>query len=258
MDNNVDFLEEYMFPVETKNVYIGTDLDTVEHNPNYRAIVRTDTNEQISIMSNKYKIVSNKEVIEPLIKTLEAFDNTWYIDPSHSWYKNNRMKIQITFPELKLNDGESDIALSLFIHNSYDGSEGVRMNWGAIRAICTNGMIFGKVLSKVYGKHFESFDLANMYKSIEDSYKCIPIIQEKIEQLQYLAVTSDIIKTIQNTTGKKFADFMETQRLALESDDITKWNQWKLYNLMTWYASHQIKNQSVDGYQKLISKTFNF
>ena len=71
------------------------------------------------------------------------------------------MRLQVTFPELTLNDGKSDIALSMFIHNPYDGSEGVRVFYGGIRAICTNGFVFGEVLSKFYSKHTKGINLEN-------------------------------------------------------------------------------------------------
>ena len=259
VDNNVEFLEEYSFPVESREVfYSNATKDGVDKFSKYQTIIRTDTEEPISIMSSKYKIVPNIDVIEPLIKQLEMFDNSWYIDPSHSFCKNNRMKIQVTFPELKLNDGDSDIALSLFVNNSYDGTEGVRMNWGAIRAICTNGMVFGTLISKAYGKHYESFKLETLFKEIEKSYSLIPMIKERIEQLQYLEVTADIIQKIQASVGKKYYEYIEAQRIMIQDEDRTKYNQWALYNLMTWYVSHNITQQSVEYNQKIISNIFKF
>ena len=130
-------LENFMFPVEERAVYF-------QDNPhpnlnianNYKAIVRQDSDKLISIMKNTYHLVPNREVILPLLQELHSLDSKWIIDPSHSFIDDSRMRIQITFPELTLNDGSSEIALSLFLHNSYDGSEGIRLFWGAIREIC--------------------------------------------------------------------------------------------------------------------------
>src|SRR5690606_21574907 len=116
-------------------------------------IVRPDTDQLISIMQDSYQLIPNRDVIMPLLEQLHQLDTRWYVDNSHSFLESNRMRLQVTFPDLTLNDGRSDIALSLFVHNSYDGSEGVRMFWGAIRGICSNGMVFGQVLAKFYGKH---------------------------------------------------------------------------------------------------------
>jgi len=73
--------------------------------------------------------------------------------------------LHVKFPELFIKDDSDDgMALSLYIHISYDMSEGIKIYWGAIRAICTNGVVFGEVLAKFYGKHTKGFNLNNPLK----------------------------------------------------------------------------------------------
>lgn len=88
-------------------------------------------------------MVRNEDLIKELLDQLLGLSTSFKVDPSHSFVQNERMRVQITIPELRKQDSESDIALSLFLHNSYDQSEGVRMYFGAIRSICSNGMVFG-------------------------------------------------------------------------------------------------------------------
>jgi hypothetical protein len=145
-------LDNFLFPVGERAVFVDDDK-TYKPTKNYKAIVREDNGKLVSIMKDSYQLVPNREVILPLLEQLHNLDTNWVIDPSHSFADDNRMRLQVTFDDLKLNDGRSDIALSLFLHNSYDGSEGVRMFWGAIRGICSNGMVFGNVLSKYFRKH---------------------------------------------------------------------------------------------------------
>jgi len=147
-------LSQFMFPVEERAVYVQDNPHpNIDVTDNYKAIVRQDRGKLISIMKNTYQLVPNREVILPLLQELHKLDNKWVIDSSHSFVDDSRMRLQVTFPELTLNVGTSDISLSLFLHNSYDGSEGVRLFWGAIREICTNGMVFGTLLSKYYRRH---------------------------------------------------------------------------------------------------------
>ncbi len=154
-------LDGYLFPVVEKAVYVDDD-STYKRSKHYKAILREDNGKLISIMKDTYQLVPNREVIMPLLEQLHNLDTNWNIDPSHSFVENNRCRLQVTFPDLKLNDGSSDIALSLFLHNSYDGSEGVRLFWGAIREICTNGMVFGTLLSKYYRRHTAGLDIINL------------------------------------------------------------------------------------------------
>ena len=104
-------------------------------------------------MRDTYQLVRNEDLIKELLDQLLGLSTSFKVDPSHSFVQNERMRVQITFPELRMQDSESDIALSLFLHNSYDQSEGVRMYFGAIRSICSNGMIFGDVMAKMYHRH---------------------------------------------------------------------------------------------------------
>lgn len=238
-------LERFLFPVEEKTVYTGDDkIPTHE----YKAIVRPDTNQLISIMQDSYQLIPNRDVIMPLLEQLHELDTRWYVDNSHSFVESNRMRLQVTFPDLTLNDGRSDIALSLFVHNSYNGSEGVRMFWGAIRGICSNGMVFGQVLAKFYGKHTKGLDLSNLKSQVEATYNQIPVIKERISILQNLTVNQSQIEEVTEKLGKKAATYV--------TDQPTPENQWILYNYLSYYISHLIDQRMRATYQMKVSNLF--
>jgi hypothetical protein len=144
-------LQDFMFPITERAIAVHNgeaDFIDLENKQTYlsgdfKAIVREDTNELISIVRNSYQIVPNEVLINKLMHELVALETPFRIDPSHSFCENNRFRLQITFPDLSLKDSESDIPISLFLHNSYDMSEGVRVFFGAIRSICSNGMVLG-------------------------------------------------------------------------------------------------------------------
>ena len=119
--SNEDQLAPYLFEVEERKVSFEVippslfPLSQLYETNKYKAIVRKDNDKLISIMPQTYKMISNKDVIIPVLDFLTNFDNKWEIDPSHSFVEDGRMRLQITFPELTVNDGISDIALSLFL-----------------------------------------------------------------------------------------------------------------------------------------------
>lgn len=243
-------LEPFLFPVKEREV-LYTDSSSLPKNTSaYKAIVRED--KLISIMRDTYKIVPNKEVIKPLMEQLHNLDTTWYIDGSHSFVDDARMRLQVTFPELVFHDGRSDIALSLFLHNSYDGSEGVRMFWGAIRGICKNGMVFGTVLSKFYRKHTMGFEIDNLKEKLESTYDKIPVIKHRIEQLQNSKVNNTIRQSIENKLGKHVIKYIEEQEKEMKKAQ----NQWVLYNIITYYISHLVKQRLRAQYQQDVSRLF--
>ena len=156
-------LSNYFFPISERSISVHSGLEDESLLPadKFKAIVRADTNETISIVRDSYKVVENEELIIQLMYQLIHLDSPFKLDPSHSFCQSSRMRLQVTFPELTIRDSESAIALSLFLSNSYDMSEGVKLYFGAIRAICSNGMVFGKVLSKFYGRHTKNRKIQN-------------------------------------------------------------------------------------------------
>src|ERR1035437_8816741 len=205
-------LYKYLFPVTEQKVFVEAEDKSVVHASQYKAITREDNGKLISIQNDTYQIVSNAEIIKPLIEQLHMLDSKWIIDPSHSFVTDQKMRLQITFPELTFSDGRSDIALSLFVHNSYDSSEGVRMFWGAIRGICSNGMVFGKVLARFYRKHTKGIQLGNLKEQVEQTYEQIPVISERIQILQNLNVSKTINESVQKNLGKRVAKYVKEQK----------------------------------------------
>ncbi len=241
-------LNKFLFPVEERKIFFEDKNNETVRTKEYKAIIRPDKNKLISVMEDSYKLVSNYEVIMPLLEQLHQLDTKWNFDNSHSFVDSRRMRLQVKFPDLTMNDGRSDIALSLFVHNSYDGSEGVRMFWGAIRAICSNGMVFGDVLSKFYSKHTKNISLGNLKAQLETTYEKIPVIKERIEILQNLSVTKEATEKVQTKLGKTISKYVEEQP--------SPQNQWILYNILTYYISHIIEKRMRASYQMRVSKLF--
>lgn len=241
---------DYYFPVKETNILFNKE-GIYTHTDDFKGIIAND-NQLVSVMRKTYKLVPNKQVIEPLLNELEKFDSTWIIDDSHSFVAPNRMRLQITFPELTFNDEGSSNALSLFIHNSYDGSEGVRMFWGAIRAICTNGMIFGKTLGKSYSKHSKGFRIDNLKSIITNTYNKVPDIVARIKVLEELDANEEkLLKGIKDDLGAGI------HKQAEELVNNEQMSQWALYNVITQYISHQIDKEQRAKYQIATSKIFN-
>lgn len=251
-------LEKFCFSVVERSVCVDNakssliDInDKKSFLPNgYKAIVREDTNEVISIVKDSYKIVKNADLINRLLQELATSGYTFKIDPSHSFVENSRMRLQITFPELLFRDGESDIALSAFVHNSYDTSEGIRFYFGAIRKICSNGMVFGQILSKYYSKHTSGFSFEALNEKLADARHYFPVIQERINRLETLRVDEQLVENISEKVSKRLAEQM------IKQEEIGRLTQWQLLNRLTHFVSHDLDQRHRARYQDNISKVF--
>jgi hypothetical protein len=247
-------LTPFLFPVEETAVY--SDLPGVDGMPvasrEHKAITRSDTGALIAIQRNSYKLVSNAEVIEPLLEEIEKLHVAYYIDQSHSFVSDEKMRLQLTFPEFTIHDGRSDIALSMYVHNSYDSSSGVQLLMGAIRGICKNGMVFGTVLSKFYGRHTLNFDIQNVQRILSNTGEKLPVIKHRIETLQNTKVDKAFRGEVERSMGQKITKYIHEQ----EEEKQRVQNLWALYNLCTWYISHKIQLKMRADYQIRTSKIF--
>jgi len=160
------------------------------------------------------------------------------------------MRLQITFPELRLRDRESDIALSAFIHNSYDQSEGISYYFGAIRAICSNGMVFGKILSKYYSRHTSGFSFDNLGEKLNEARTYFPEIQERINRLELLRVDEQLVENVSNKISKRLAE------QCIADEEIGRITQWRLLNRLTNHISHEMEPRLQAKYQNNVSKVF--
>jgi len=251
-------LEPFCFPVTERVVAVDDftspvinleNTDTFLPN-NYKAIVREDTNEVISIVKDTYKIVKNSDLIDALLRQLATCGYSFKIDASHSFVTNERMRLQITFPELRLRDRESDIALSAFIHNSYAMQESVKYYFGAIRAICSNGMVFGTVLSKYYSRHTKGFSFDDLAEKLAEARSFFPEIQERINRLEQLRVDEQLVEHVSTKISKRLAE------QCIHEEEIGRITQWRLLNRLTNHISHEMEPHLQARYQENVSKVF--
>ena len=242
-------LQEYMFPIEARPVAVPDGIvgSNYQIPSNYKAIVRKDTNEIISVVKNSYQIVRNEELINNLLEELSMLDTPYRIDRSHSFVNNKKMRLHVVFPRLTMHDEDSEIALSLYLHNSYDMSEGVKFMFGAIRSICTNGMVFGKILSKYYRKHTKGFKIGNLKDALSATYDQIPAIQARIKELESAPVTQELMNRVERGVGKK---------LSKRVFDQNPETQWIMYNNLTAYISHVMEPRFRARYQQSVSRVF--
>ena len=113
------------------NIY-GKESDG--HRENYRE----DTGESLAIVSDRYKIVHNKEVIDRVESCLKLgeFKKQIYCPGNGS-----RMYAVYDFKEQRAEVTKGDIiGMRITVRNSYDGSSGIPLESGGLRLVCLNGM----------------------------------------------------------------------------------------------------------------------
>ena len=247
-------LDTYYFPVEERPIYNQSGLPIA----GYKSIVipgddkdlGNHATQTLSIVKQSYKLIPNKDLISPFMEQISALGTRWYIDKSHSFVQPERMRLQITFPDVYVRDSQSIIPLSVYLHNSYNQSEGIRIIWGGIRAICTNGIILGHVLGKFYARHTKGFEPTLLRTQFDGVTDRITLIQGRITDLQERQVSEDLMKELQLALGKRrLQEIVDTDRLPDKS-------QWDLYNDITYLISHHVDKPQRAELQLKTSQVF--
>ena len=265
-------LEHYKFPIQVKPVYIPKDQeyngiidpenpDTHIENSS-KAIIRADTQEWISTVTENYEVVSNAEVINNTVNALEALNFDYRVNQSESYLTNQRMRLVLEIPELTFNEGTSDVEPTIDIRNSYNYSEGVRILMGAIREVCDNGMLIMKAVSKFYHKHTKGIDVEKIQERIIEMRESIPEVERRIQELQSRQPNNKLMDILRDRMSKTIIrkagldEEKEKNEPVFPSVDAEMLNQYRLYNLLTYIVSHEIAKQSRTRYQQRLGKIF--
>ena len=169
---NRQVLEAVSFPVEKRQVYFKGAQGYPNPIPGRQAVVRTDTEQALSIVSDEYKLVPYAEVVEPLLEAVDKqggklVERTYgrRASPVRIEGDGKRVWIEATFGG-GIEIGKDLIQPRLVYGNSYDTTSAVRVICGFFQVKCTNagalmipGQVRGMGGGSFYAQHHGKWDL---------------------------------------------------------------------------------------------------
>jgi len=238
MNQNYDFPVEF-HPIKT--------TQTSLHNPGFvipgkLAVVRTDTNTPLAIVSDKYSFIEHSKVVDGFRSAL----GDTYSEEKISLQKDGArlflkytMKIQ---DEVKTGDL---VGMQLLAKNSYDGSSQLQLSLGAIRLVCQNGMVINKSIVEFSQKHIgHSYTLDR--GEVEEKISLLVTNFKKIMPvMQTMTVTkvnraADEMFTPENLKLPAYIVASAKEEYLREGDD----TQWGFYNSLTYAITHKMRKES--------------
>lgn len=160
MDSN-DVLNQINFPVALEDVRTtinGKDIII----PNRKAIIRTDTEQYISTVSNVYKMVTHTQALEPAVEALAQEDYKFSRVALHK--HGAKLILEAVAPSQAIRVMGEEHYPRILLVNSYDGSNQVKLLVGLFRVVCMNGMIAGSPGQRSY---FATRHTGNAIKKVE-------------------------------------------------------------------------------------------
>ena len=146
-DGKIVARESYDFPVELQPIYL-TDQKVIDKK---KAVVRTDTNEPLGIVSDDYGLVKHSTVID----SFREAGREYGVEEKITLARNGaQLFYQMTFPKIEMEVQKGDIVRMMMIaKNSYNGMNSLQVIFGAFRLVCSNGMILGTQFISFNYKH---------------------------------------------------------------------------------------------------------
>jgi hypothetical protein len=238
-----------------------------------RAVIRTDTETCLGIHGNRYEIRPYADTVKFFEKVIEDSP----LDLADAKLKFNmvgngeRMRISVDLPkhELDVNPKVGDIVrLRLNFMDSYDGAWSTQFGFGAMRLICTNGMVRHGFSIGVKSKHTRS-DIP----LIEDGHQRIAAAIQAFGEDKYR-----FVRWLNTPVTDKQADEFFTETMCKRWDaKATCWrinehqlnqmmknwyeeeascgaNMWGLYNALTRWATHGQIRKGSDPLNTIINR----
>jgi len=205
-------------------------------------ILREDTGEMISLLSNIYTLVPNVEVHKTIQSVFGEIEPKTYF--SDGYYSRFSYVLEDRTKKVAVND---IVAMMINVENSYDGSKRLRVSIDLLRLVCSNGMRVGE---SVYEDTFlhksvtPQSILSNIEISLLNNEEHFNTAVGRLKKMKKTKLTeevkTDLVKGL--ATFPSFA----INHIVNEMAKIQPENLYDMYNIITDYTSNvlEIKNTS--------------
>ena len=244
-------LNESYFPVKEVPVMydmVGKDESV---NAGYKLIVREDNNKILSCMTDNYKLVTNKDIMEkaePVLKEQGAI-----LSGVHMFGNGARVRYKYRFPDTKVEVEKNDfVNPEIIINNSYDGTSEVSAMGGAFRLVCSNGLVIGYSIGKEGSRH-----------TVWNKKEEVEAIVKSVINKTTTVFKNDFPKMIEKAVKKKDSQKLLELFPGYTMESMVQYllntppkNYWDLLNAATWVTTHVMKRKA-EATHKFESRIFD-
>jgi len=236
-------MDNYNFPVDLQPIYFGKHQKI----DNRMAVIRTDTNTPLGIVSDNYGMVKHSTVIDSFRAAGKKYETKEKITLTNN---GANLFYRMDFPKIEGEVRKNDLLrLQITVKNSYNGSNSLRIIFGALRLVCLNGMVIGQKFMAFAYRHIGEVGGmadADTIGKYEDAYKkYIKLFSETLPEIQAMS-RAKIAKDGGLFDKKKIhipGYLLEEAEASYKStEDYTVWGY---YNSLTYAITHKMKRESI-------------
>lgn len=287
-DATIHDLSEVFFPVDEEPISLYIPDKKPVSIPGYKAIMDIERGRVLSVVSNKYRLVLNREAYEIadyLVHAVFGNKSIYEFECFNVYMPITRgscrvdLIIRNNFNKLFGDDKESWTPF-LRISNSYNKTTTLKYDIGFCRWICQNGVIFGQIGISISLTHDDRISRKTIDKLINKANTQIGdikaqwnIFEQKMSYLKNIELPSSsalamFCKVFGKVVNPETISDTQKENMAKQAKQIVQSskvyfkelgnNAYAMMNIMTDYASFpEWTNNSalyVDGYQKKVGK----
>ena len=213
----------------------------------YKAIVDSNTGKVFSIVSNDYKIITHEQAIEQIESIIAKNTDLGSHDIEVNFFNDGgRMRSTFTFPKISAEVAKGDIVnLQLHLSNSYDVTWPFTVILGAIRLVCTLGLVVGEKMLHIRKRHVYELDNLNIDQTIATAMKRFQKQSGKWMDLAQIPLYPKTYEQVMETMqfGKNATEEVEYKinqdATGYDDSDFPLMSLWVFYNVITWYLTHR-------------------
>lgn len=230
--------------------------------PNYFANIRTDINQPLGVVKNRYRIVQNDEAFDFVDNIVGSDEMECRYETAGSLFNGKKIFLLVRLPEKNLLGDE--VENYLFFTNSHDGSSAFMAGITNVRVVCNNTlqMAISGAKRTWYCRHTQSIDskkqqaqeaLGLAVKYIDSMDKVAEdLFQKKIDEEKFFRKLFDA-KYIKDQAEKNKETMIERMHIIYtEKDDLQnfKGSAWGMYNAVADYLSNAVPLRKTSTYQE--------
>lgn len=238
--------------------------------PGYFANVRSDTNETLGVVRNRYKIVQNTEAFDFVDGIIANKHLECRYETAGSLFNGRRIFLLVKLPNKDL---LSDLVENyLFFTNSHDGSSALTAGITNVRVVCNNTLQMAlegasriwrcRHTTNIEGKKQQAKEALGMaVKYMEGMEKTAwQIASKKINEERFLRLLSHKLDSMRYNEKAKEATMERIVTIYSEKDDLQnfKGTAWGMYNATADFVSNTTPLRKTSLYeQKKLEKFFD-
>lgn len=235
--------ENWDFNVETVNV------PSFQHNgltvkPTEKLNIRTDTGAVLGSVSDRYRFIQNRDVVDAVENELSRLSD--FERKIVAIRDGQRMIAEYTFKNVTSQTKKGDtVGFRFFVNNSFDGKTSLSFNVGALRLVCTNGMVSAEKEWTASRKHNINLRVDWVNEAIKTALDKFNVLVNNYSRLESVKITQEEGRNVLDNMVMKgllakrvsgyIATVWEAPTYKEDGDPAGERNLWNLFNAGTQY-----------------------